>query len=338
MKLPQQQLNEHLRQTLAPIYLITGDEPLLIQETCAAVRERAKQTGYTECRTMAVAQGFDWHEIWSASHRLSLFHEKRLLELRLTTNRPGSSGSKALLDYCREIAHDLCLLLVMPKLDAKAQAGKWYKAIEKKGIVIQVWPVGQQQMPQWITQRLQRLKITAERSAVQLLAEYVEGNLLAASQAVEKLYLLYGANHLRVDDVRNSISNTARFNVFQLLDSALMGEPKRVVTIMQGLQQEGLEPAIVLWAIARELRLLVSFSLQIQQGQTFESLYRAHRIYYQRQKILRSILTKYQHPFFCRLLTCAQGIDEIIKGVRVARVWDELLTLYLALAGVNLKG
>ncbi|MEE9452102.1 MAG: DNA polymerase III subunit delta [Gammaproteobacteria bacterium] len=336
MKLQQSALKTHLQKTLAPIYLISGDEPLLVQESCMGVREKADQCGYGERQVLTVEANFDWNLFWRQARSLSLFSQKRLLELRLSKNGVGAKGSKALLAYCQAIDTDLCVLVVMPKLEARSTTAKWFKAIENEGVVVQIWPIDRKQMPQWITQRLQDLQMTADPVAIELLVGSVEGNLLAADQAVEKLYLSYGAGHLSLDEVSKTIHNTAHFNVFQLLDSALTGDAERVVMISHSLQQARIEPAIVLWAIARELRLLAHVSYDMKQGKRFEDLCQSYHVHYQRQQLFRQVLAKYSTQFFYRLLRGAKKVDEVIKGVKVAHVWQELLQLYLALAGVHL--
>lgn len=189
MKLTPAQLPKHLQGNLAPVYVISGDDPLLCQEAGDAVRLAARQQGFDERQVFSADANFDWGTLLQAGASLSLFAQKRVLELRLPSGKPGDKGAAALIEYCARPADDTLLLVSLPKLDGSAQKTKWGKALIEGQQVqfVQIWPVDTQQLPQWINQRLAQAGLSAQRDAVELIAARVEGNLLAAAQEIEKL-------------------------------------------------------------------------------------------------------------------------------------------------------
>lgn len=187
MKLAPAQLNKHLQGALAPVYVVSGDDPLLCQEAADAIRNAARQQGFDERQVFSADANFDWGTLLQAGASLSLFAQRRLLELRLPSGKPGDKGAAALMEYCANPAEDTLLLISLPKLDSSAQKTKWGKALIEGAHCqfIQIWPVDVHQLPQWINQRLQQAGLSAQRDAVDLIAARVEGNLLAAAQEIE---------------------------------------------------------------------------------------------------------------------------------------------------------
>jgi DNA polymerase-3 subunit delta len=268
MKLAPAQLAKHLQGSLAPVYVISGDDPLLCQEAADAIRSAARQQGFDERQVFSADANFDWGTLLQAGASMSLFAEKRLLELRLPSGKPGDKGAAALIEYCSRPAEDTLLLISLPKLDGSAQKTKWGKALVEGQDTqfIQIWPVDAAQLPQWIRQRLSQAGLSAQQDAVELIAARVEGNLLAAAQEIEKLKLMAEGGQITVETVQAAVADSARFDVFGLVDAVLNGEAAHALRMLEGLRGEGVEPPVILWALARELRLLANLSLQYSQG------------------------------------------------------------------------
>lgn len=255
MKITAVQLAAHLsRDANAPWYLVSGDDPLLVQEACDLVRESARRRGYGERLVFDVERGFDWGAFVHEGRGLSLFAQRRLMELRLASNRPGDDGAKALQEYAADPPPDVVLLVVMPKLDSAVQKANWYRILERGGLVVQVWPVDRAQLPNWIMRRMRDCGMASTAEAAELLAERVEGNLLACAQEIEKMRLLYGDRSVDTQQVLDAVGDSARFDVFTLVDSALAGDGARCARILAGLRAEGVEPAVLVWALGREVR------------------------------------------------------------------------------------
>lgn len=337
MKLRAEQLAGHLQNGLRPIYLLSGDEPLQMMEAGDAIRQQARQQGVNEREVLhAAATGFDWNTLSAAANTLSLFAEQRLIELHLPTGKPGNEGSKALCEYAARPPEDTVLLVLSGKLDKAAQNSKWAKALDQAGVTIQCWPIKPEELPAWVGRRMQGCGLHAANDATVLLAERVEGNMLAAAQEVEKLLLLYGPGQLTLEQVEEGVANSARYNVFELVDTALAGDAVRSTRILQGLYGEGLEPVLILWALLREIRSLCTMAEQLEQGQPLSQILTAQRVWDNRKAVVTAALKRHRARTWQSLLRMGGRIDRIVKGAEPGNARDELQQLALLIAGVRL--
>ena len=334
MKLYPDKLNAHLKSDLLPIYFFSGDEPLQLGEAADAVRRVAREQGYTEREVMHAERGFDWNELSAASNAMSLFAEKRVIDLRLPTGKPGKDGGAALAEYAERPPEDTVLLITSGKVDKRSQSAKWYKALDKVGVTLQVWPVETNDMPRWLDQRLRSRGLQPERDAARLIAERVEGNLLAAAQEVDKLLLLNGEGPLSAEQVEAAVADSARFDVFGLVDAALTGDVSRLTRMLDGLRGEGVEPILVLWALTREIRSLADMAAQIEAGKGIEGV--LSRVWGKRKGPVKAGLQRHNRVRWQQMLRRAARLDRVIKGAAVGNAWDELLQLSLMMAGVRL--
>jgi DNA polymerase-3 subunit delta len=340
MKLSASQLTKHLQGSLAPVYAVSGDEPLLCQEATDAIRAACRTQGFGERQVFSAEANFDWGQFLEAGASLSLFAERRLIELRLPSGKPGDKGGGALLEYLARPPEDTVLLLSLPKLDASTQKTKWAKGLidGAQSQFVQVWPIDVHQLPQWIRQRLSARGLAASPDAVDLIAARVEGNLLAAAQEIEKLKLLSDGAPITVETVQASVADSARFDVFGLIDAALAGEAAHSLRMLDGLHGEGVEPPVVLWALARELRLLAGLAQQHAQGVPLERAFGQVRppVWEKRRPLLGKALQRHSAARWNHLLEDAQRIDAQIKGQAPGSAWNGLASLCLALAGQRL--
>ncbi len=329
MKVRPDQLQSHLKNELASIYFISGDEPLQVMESADRIRAVARQRDYTEREVMDVDAQFDWNLLLDAGNSMSLFAEKRILELRLPSGKPGKAGSQVLQEYAQRPADDAVLIISSGKLDGSAKNTKWFKTLDQQGVVIQCWPVNLDQLPGWIEQRLQSKGIHADRDAIKLLADRVEGNMLAAAQEVDKLFLLHGASRLDFQQVAAAVADSSRYNIYDLVDSALQGDVVRSAKIIGGLKSEGVEPILLLWALSREIRQLVQISeARVSADAAMSQL----RIWDSRKPLLRRALSRHKANRWKLFLKRCARIDRVVKGVEDGRAWDELLMLSTQIA------
>ncbi len=337
MKLPPAQLAKHLQGPLAPVYVVSGDEHLLCQEACDAIRSACRQQDFSERQVLNVETGFDWGQLIEAGASLSLFAEKRLLELRIPNGKPGDKGAAALIDYLARPAEDTVLLITLPKLDGNTQKTKWAKALidGKQVQFLQIWPVDAQQLPQWIRQRLSSAGLAADQDAVELIAARIEGNLLAAAQEIEKLKLVAEADRVTVETVQAAVADSARYDVFGLIDAALLGQPEHILQILTGLRGEGVEAPVILWAVAREVRQLANIAQQYSQGVPLDRAFSQARppVWDKRKPLVSKALQRHDAAGWQRLLISAQHIDEQIKGQAEGDPWIGLTNLCLQLSG-----
>lgn len=330
-----EQLARQLAGGLSPVYFIHGDEPLLVGECADAVRSAARQQGFSDRQVFSADSGFDWNRLAAASDSLSLFSERRILELRLPTGKPGRDGAKALCAYTGRLPDDTVLLVISAKLEAAARRSKWVRALDRAGVSVPVWPVETAELPDWIDRRMRRHKMLASRDALQLIADRVEGNLLAAAQEIEKLYLLKGPGPLDLDSVAELVADSARFDIFTLVDAALAGDAVYAQRVLTGLRAEGVEPVLVLWALSREIRALASMARAVKGGMPLGRVLAERRVWEKRKPLIGGVLQRIRGRQWWLLLQRCAVLDRVIKGRAPGSAWDELLQLTLRIAGVT---
>ena len=333
MRLRPEDLPRHLKQALKPAYLIAGDEPLLVQEAADRVRAAARQAGYDERERLVVEPGFNWSSLAQIADSPSLFAQRRIIELRLETGKAGQEGAKALTAYAERPAPDALLLVVGGRFEMATWKTKWVKALERLGAVVQVWPVRPAELPGWLGRRMADRGLRPDRGAVQMLAERLEGNLLAAAQEVEKLAVLLGPGPVDADQVQAAVADSARFDVFDLAGAATAGDSARLVRVLAGLKGEGVEPVLVAWALTREARELYGLAREVAAGRDPQGLLDAHRIQRQRRPAMARALKRHGPHHFRRALTAMAQADRVCKGAAPGEPWEALLAGALTLAG-----
>jgi DNA polymerase III subunit delta len=319
LKLTPDSLLTHLEQSLAPAYLISGDDPLLTGEAADAVRTRARAAGFTERDVHFMERGADWNEVRAATGTLSLFGSQRLVEIRLPTGKPGTTGNSTLSDLLSREDRDTLFLILTPRLDRDAQAADWVRAVESRGGWVQVWPVEPDRLVAWLRARARRMKLDISEDALELLAERTEGNLLAASQELEKLRLLAPGGRATAETVLESVADSARFDVFQLGEAVLAGDAARALRVLAGLRSEGVEPTLVLWALTKAIR-------DIWSAMASPGGFRARG--WQRQAAaLEKGIRRAPRLSFAALAIRAARADRMVKGRLAGNAWDEIALL-----------
>lgn len=334
-KLRLDQLNAALKQSIAPIYLVSGDETLLVSEACDNIRQHAQQHGYIERELHHTNAGFQWDTLNHSANSLSLFSDKKIIEVRVHNGKPGDAGSKAIVEYCQHADDQNLLLLVLPKIDKRSQNSKWYKAIENTGATVSVWPISPQQLPHWVEQRLQKQGLTADRDAIDILCAKVEGNLLAAVQEIEKLTLLNDTAHINAQVMADAVTDSARYDVFSLVDKALMGDSRAAVTTLQGLRGEGTEPTLLLWALSREIRTIALIKESMENGKSFSLCAKQAGVWDKRQSLIQHAVQRLKITQAHTLVRKSGHADKMIKGIVRGDVWNELVDIVLSLAGTH---
>ncbi|MCF6278300.1 MAG: DNA polymerase III subunit delta [Anaerolineales bacterium] len=237
--------------------------------------------------------------------------------------------------YAEAPVTDDLLLIVAGKIDTRSQQTKWYKTVESAGVAMPIWPMAVAQLPAWINQRMKITGMRPTRDAALVLAERVEGNLLACAQEIDKLFLIHGSAEINAEMIIDAVANSARFDIFGLVDAALAGNGERVARMMSGLRGEGVEPILVLWALAREIRALASMSFEVSRGISPDQVMRNQRVWEKRKPLIQKGLRRSPRQWWFFLYRAGQ-IDRMIKGQATGNVWDELLQLGLMMAGIRL--
>jgi DNA polymerase-3 subunit delta len=332
LKVPFRQLDRHLAERLAKVYLVAGDEPLLVDEALEQVRSAAMRAGFTTRELHTAERSFKWPELLAGADNLSLFAQRKIVEIRLATPKPGDSGSSTIAELCeRDDPDTLVIVAVGEKLDAASQKTAWVKAIEQHGAIVEIWPIERNELPRWIQQRAASLKLKLTSAAAQSLAERVEGNLLAADQEIKRLALTAGGREIDEAEVLEFVANNSRFDVFALADAVLAGETGRTFKILSGLRAEGVHPVQISWVLNRDISLLSRLEYAVRHGDNLDGALLRSGVWRRRQPLVRQALAKFKAQRLKALLAEAARVDAALKGVFPAEPWTTLTDLLVAL-------
>ena len=319
---------------LKPLYVIHGEEDLLRVEALDVLRQAARQQGYLNREVYSAdSASFDWQELLHAAGSMGLFADLKLLEIHIPGGKPGKAGGDALQELAGRLPEDTAVVLMLPKLERAQMQAKWFAALAKHGVVLEAKAVSGAALPQWIQGRLKQAGLEIEADALSLFAERVEGNLLAAKQEIDKLALLHPRGHLlNVADAEAAVANVARFDVFQLAGAWMSGDAARPARLLEGLEADGEEPVMLLWALAEDIRILIRLTAALKQGQSVQSVRNSLRLWGDKQTLAPMAVRRIS---IARLLAALQDcakIDCMIKGAEVGNAWAEFKHLTLELA------
>jgi DNA polymerase-3 subunit delta len=258
LKIKPESLGAHLRERLLPVYLISGDDPLLTGEALDAVRRRARETGFSERDVHFMDRGGDWDAVQASVASMSLFAARRIVEVRLPTGRPGVTGAKVLKRVIEIAGTDTLLLILTGRLDREAAGSDWARAVEERGASLALWPIARAAFPEWLQARARQLNLQVAPDALALLAERTEGNLLAAAQELAKLALLAGDGQVDAAAVLASSTDSAHFDVAELDRALTQADGPRALRVLAGLRAEEVELPLVLWAAVKGLHAVLA--------------------------------------------------------------------------------
>lgn len=338
MQLRSEQLAARLQKGLAPVYLVTGDEPLQHAEAADAIRAAAREQGYSAREVHDAGNDFDWNRLSESADSLSLFADQRLVDLRVPSGKPGRDGGAALVAWSERPPPDTVLLVTMPRIDPQSRRSKWYRALDKIGVTVPVWPIDLGQLPDWIGRRMRARGLQPSADAVSLLAARCEGNLLAAAQEIDKLLLLGGPGAVDVERVAEVVADSARWSIFDFADALIDGEPARVARVIAGLRGEGTQPPVLVWALHRELSMLAGAAARCAQGQAPEAALEAAGVWERRRPRVRRALERLGVDDWERSLASCARLDRLAKGAAQGSFWDELIELGVTVCGRQGRG
>ena len=333
MRLYPDKLDGHLKSNLAPVYLLFGDEPLQIMEAGDRLRARAREQGFDERTVIQPMDDADWSTFREAADSLSLFSERRIIELRLPTGKPGKVGGGVLKQYCESPPDDVLLLISSGKLDRSGTNSAWFKAIDKVGINMPVYPIAVSQLGGWLKTRLALKGLHADNDALALIVERVEGNLLAARQEVERLALLYPSGNLSQSDVMDAVADSARYSIGDLSLAALQGQSRRALRVLAGLQEEAVAEVLILWALSSEIRAGARAAESREAGASLDAALKSANVWQSRAAPLKQAISRHDAASWLSMLSACSHLDRLIKGQATGSIQDAFESLVLQLAG-----
>ena len=325
---------EQLNKSLQGFYLIFGDEPQQKLSSIELLREKAKQQGFDERQSLVADNQFHWGTLVEATQSMSLFAARQIIELELPTGKPGAEGSKILTEIANNPDPDTLIVIHGPKIGRDVQNAKWFKSLDKQGVFVPCYPLEGKQLQQWVVTQLREAGLNSDFANAKLIADFCEGNLLAAKQEVEKLALLFPQGQLTPEQIEKSVVDQSRFNVFQLVDVLLSGDAQKSVKMLYRLESEGLEPTIVLWALVREWQTLQALKFAQQSGQPIN--WNQHRIWKNRQSMYLNALQRLSEAQLDKIQEKLSVIDAKVKQSAILRPYIELCHLCLMFIPLSL--
>jgi DNA polymerase-3 subunit delta len=335
MQLAPAQLKQHLAKTLAPLYVLAGDEPLGQSESLDAIRKAARHDGADERTSFVVDRSFNWQSVQQFGQALSLFASKRILEIAIPNGKPGVEGGKVLAELAENTIPDTTTIIILPALARDIKKSVWFTKLQSTAMVIELHDVSTAQLPQWIAKRLALQNQSTNQATLEFMAHQVEGNLLAAHQEIQKLGLLYPEGELNAEDINTAVLNVSRYDAFKLGEAVLAGDPERTSRILQGLQDEGEQPVAVMNPLIWVLRPLVRVKRAQALGENINQAMTSARIYGERQQLTKRALSRLSLRQLEAALQKLCDIDRIAKGMMIGDAWLELSRVCFGLAKIR---
>ena len=335
MNIKPEQLQNSLSNQLASTYFAFGAEILLVEQSLSMIKGIARENGFKERFRFDIDGNFSWDSIISLISSPSLFAEKRIIECRLTTGKIGVKGSKALTEILQTLPDDILLIISSGKLEMAQQKSKWFKTLDKKGIIIQHWEVQSNQLVGWITRNMSQLGLDSNIEVANAIAYCTEGNLLASMQEIQKLKIAYPDGKINLREYLNQIDQQSQYSVFGMIDSALQGDTDKVNKVFNSLIDDSTPPVILVSSLYREIKNLVNMSIELKTNQTIESILNNHRVWQKRKPLISNALKKHSYQKLQKLLLRLGRIDRSLKGMDNLDVYDELQNIAIALSGKN---
>jgi len=330
------ELPHHVKHALKPIYLISGDEPMQSLEASMLIREAAKTQDFTEKEIHFIDTKFPWSSLLEKSGTMSLFGDKKILDLRLE-KLPDKAAQEILYELCSQVDEATLVLISTPKIPKKNQSQKWIKEIISQGVFIQVWPISQEHLPQWLQQRTKNNQRQLNSDAALFLAQSTQGNLFAAKQELDKIFFVTEpGSEISLSLIKEQVFDNARFTTWELLDEAISGHSQKLPRILKRLKQEKTEPMILAKMIQKECLLLEKLSFQLSQGNSLGQVFKNARIWSNKQAVYSPALKRFSFSGWQKLWMKGLHLEKIIIGSVKANFWDECLDLLLMISGFML--
>jgi len=338
MKIKPDQLPALLEKSLKRVYLIAGPEPLLVQECRDQVIRAAQQQGFVERELFQADGRYDWSQIDQASANLSLFSSQKIVDIRLPGGKPGREGAAVLVEMAEAPDPDRLLIVSCDTWDASSRKSKWAGQLDKSGVLVEIWPVKPHELPTWIRNRMRRAGLEPAAGVVELLAELVEGNLLAAQQEIDKLLLLGDSNRVTTEVISAAVANSSRFDSFRLVECALLGNLAECLRVASGLKRTNIPIQLVCGSLYRELTLADAARAAIQSGENESSVFRKLQVWSARQGPMKQAIHRKARKGFGDAFRALALIDRQSKGRASGDPWQSLDHMLCGLCETAVSG
>lgn len=297
------------------VYLLIGNEHLLVRDWLDQLRKMLRNADFEDVQTWMVDSGFNWDAWLKEDETLSLFASKKCRILNITNGKPGLKGSKAIQAVCDNLSSDTVYVFLVPGLDAATKKSSWYRCLQKVATIVELKPVYAQKLPGWIQQRAHQKGLQIDQQSAAFLAECTEGNLLAADQELEKLFIRFAAGAvISLAVIEASVADSARYSHFVLVDACLAGQLSRALKILHSLETEGYVTTQLRWALQSVLEQLSRLKLAQSNGGLNDQFWQSLRIWQSKRRLYQQALFRISsHQIECLIQNCAT-LDRLSKG------------------------
>lgn len=334
MNIKPELLAQALQQTLAPLYLVAGPEPLLVQESRDLILQAAKEHGFLERIVYQVGNSFDWDGLHSEAMEQSLFSSRKVIDVRLPTGKPGRDGGQFFTKWAKNPEPDRLLIVSCSEWESSSRKSGWATKLGAVGVLVEIWPVKTGELIAWINRRLRAAGLQPERGAVTLLAELVEGNLLAAQQEIEKLALLNPGGKVTADAIGRSVANNSRFNGFRLGECVFNGQAGDCLKVAAGLRRTGVAIQAVSGALYYQLSQLSAVHSAVQSGENEARAFSRLRVIKMVQPSFRQALRRLSEKQIGDSFQALSLVDRQGKGRASGDPWQTLDQMLLELCAI----
>ena len=335
MKAYLNQLPSLVSQQKSRLFVFSGDDAFLLQDACQLVRKLLSGEGFIERELFMIDGAFDWDSILFENNSLSLFAEKKIIEIRVSSKAPGGKGTKALQELVKNSDQNTAVIITFPKLEARVLKAKWFKDIQALAAHIQIWPISEKDLPKWLANRMKSAGLQATTEALKELSKRIEGNLLAAAQEIERLKLTVVDREITANDIKNSVSDNSRFDIFKFLDTVIKGDVSRSFRILEALRIEGVEPLFICNMLSRELKALEIIKFDTSHGKNLSKAIHDAGVWETRKILISNAVQRLELHSIRKMLLIAGDIDRVVKGEQIGDPWTSIQDIVLEFSGTK---
>ena len=318
----------------SPYYLIIGNDPYLQHYAQTQLKTSFKQLGFNEQLTFNIDNQTDWSTIFDSCQEMNLFSDNTLIFLDFGENSINANVTTKLNTLSEMLTAEIVLIISLNKITKTNENAQWYKTLSDKLVVVSCNTPDEVQLPKWLSNHLQQKQMQIEPEAIELLCYYYEGNLLALTQIVEQLKLLFPNQTITYDQVESNINDSAIFTPYHWIDAMVSHKTKRATHIMQQLKMNEFEPLILLRVIQRELILLINLKKGLS-NKSFKQIFDEYKIWQNKRSMYTSYLNRFDIKDLFNTLKRLTEIEISFKNDNQLQIWDALSALTMQFMGLN---
>jgi DNA polymerase-3 subunit delta len=319
-------------------FLLLGDEALSRKEAFDIIRQFAKELSYTEKLSFTVDRYFKWDQCASSLYSQGLFSQKRIIEIIIPSGKINAEGGESFYEIIQNFSQDDLIVVHLPQIDKETKLQKWFKEIEKISYTIRLDEIKPSELPFWLKKRASLLSINLDEGSIELISQFVHGNMLAADQELNKLALLFPNQSISYEKVSQSISNVSRYDTFELTEYVLNGDQMKTISTLNFLKEEGQNPISITSSLSWVLKPMLEIKELDFRGQSLENHLTKSRIFGDKLLFTKKALSFFSLKHLRAAIQKLSEIDKISKGVSPGDAWLETTRLCLGLAKIASRG